>query len=107
MPTHTGIPCLSYRGSGMEYRVYLDTQDGAVLTQVRLEGNDPPMRADLRQIVIAAGLGPAQAVRTSARSIHAMKQSLESQVMWISRVHNLVSGDEGARLLERASLISI
>jgi|SRR5215471_16436325 len=106
-PTLTGLHCLSYRGSKVEYRTCLDAQEGSVVTDVILEGYDPRLRADLRQIVIAAGLGAAQAVRTSARSIHAMKKSLESQAMWILRVHSLVTGPDGVPLLQRAKLLSI
>ena len=106
-PTRTGLLCLSYRGSNVEYRTYLDAQEGSLVTSVIVEGYDPQLRADLAQIVIAAGLGPAQAVRKSARSIHAMRKSLESQAMLISRVHSLVTGPDGVRLLQRAKLVSI
>ncbi len=106
-PTLTGLRCLDYSGSNVKYSACLDAQEGSIATHVVLEGHDPRLRADLRQIVIAAGLGPAQAVRTSGRSILALKKGIESQASWILRVHGLVTGPDGAQLLRRVKLISI
>jgi hypothetical protein len=100
--TRTGIQSVIYRGDRVEYRIYYVPQDGSVLTAVHLT-TVPPVNAYLDKLVAAARLGPVQHVRTSARGIHALKQSLASQASWVRRLHEYLIGDDGPDLMRRAA----
>jgi hypothetical protein len=98
-PGRVPIASATFHGDGVQYRISADPSEHVVSTSVLLTSVEPRVRALLADIVVAAELGPAQAVYSNSRLL---EKSLASHAEWINRVHPLLAGDTGPGLVDSA-----
>jgi hypothetical protein len=91
-----------YSSPNLHVAVWYFPPDRATITQVWVPPNEPPPSVDLGSVYVAAGLGPAQDVRTSAQTMHAMNKSLKSQADALRAVIPLLRGPDSADLIHRS-----
>ncbi len=96
------MPAVAFVGSGVRYRIRLDTDDRIVLTQVEKDMEGVRLIADLAHLVSAAGLGPANQVARNAQTLHNLQASLEAQAELLRQLHPIIASSEGASLLAKA-----
>src|SRR5262245_15705167 len=79
-PTAQGVvlPTIVFAGPDASYRIMLDTDEKAVVTRLEVGFHSGRLVADLVRLVHAAGLDAANKVRTSARTLHELRATLES-----------------------------
>jgi hypothetical protein len=95
------IPTVTYTLDRLTYEWMLDPRDAAVSVSVGLVVAGGTLGAWLEDIVKAAGLGPAQAVRGSARTWHSLQNAVASHAEWLERLHPRFSGPGAEEFLER------
>jgi hypothetical protein len=96
------MPAVAFTGSGLRYRICPDAGEGAIVTQVERDTGDGRLVADLARLVSAAGLGPANQLKRSARTVYSLRRSLESQAALVRSLHPLLAGVGGLDLLVKA-----
>lgn len=96
------IPSVSYAGPGIRYEVMLATDDRAVITKVRVEGGGTRQTADLDRLAHAAGLSSPNQVRSSASTLHALRNVLQAQAELVRRLHPQLTSPSATALMERA-----
>jgi hypothetical protein len=79
------LPVVSFVGSGVRYRIMLDTQDQLVLTHVDVNLGCPATRltAKLEELVQAAGVGVRSDVALRAPSLRGLRRALDSQARFV------------------------
>ena len=77
------MPVVAYVGSGVRYRVMLDSDDKIVMTRVEIDLGDKRLIAELEDLVQAAGLGPRNHVSLNARTANGLQQSLQNQADYV------------------------
>src|SRR2546421_7484492 len=93
------IPCATYHGPVVEYRICFDTGDACVETSIRLGNGAPTGWVRLEHVIRSAGYPYRERMRVSAQTRHALRQSLASQSEWARRLHERLAGPDGERLL--------
>jgi hypothetical protein len=93
------MPTVSFVGSEIRYRIRLDADDQAVVTQVERDVDSIRLVADLPQLVSAAGFGPANQVTRNAHTLHNLQRSLDVQAKFVRRLHPILVSSEGVGLL--------
>lgn len=96
------LPSIEFTGARLTYDWVLDPQDAAVSVAVRLIVAGGILSIWVEDLVVGAGLGARQDVRSSARTWHAMQAAIESHVEWLERLHPMVTGPGAEEFLERA-----
>jgi hypothetical protein len=94
-----------YSSVNLHVAVWYLPPDRATITQVWIPPHEPPPSVDLDDVYVAAGLGPAQDVRTSAQTRHAMNESLRSQADALRAVIPLLRGPDSTDLIRRSQLL--
>jgi hypothetical protein len=94
------IPSVTYRLGGLAYRWLHDPHEYGVTVHIVLERDGTGHAIGLRELVVAAGLGAPQHVRTDARTWRAMRQAIESHVGWLDRLHPHLSSTEAIAFLD-------
>jgi hypothetical protein len=95
-------PAVVYAGRGHRYRVLLDTREMTVVTQAELDLDGARLVARLDQLVAAAGLRSQGRVMRGARTLHELRNTLESQAGFVRLLHPLLTAAEAPDLLSRA-----
>ncbi|CCH30244.1 hypothetical protein ABZ816_17835 [Actinosynnema sp. NPDC047251] len=90
---------VTYGDDPVGYLVVLDRLEHRIAV-VAIVGR---LSAEVAALVPAAGLGPPQAVRSSANTVRGLEQSLESQAAMVRRLHPRLAGPEGVGLLRAAN----
>jgi hypothetical protein len=96
------IPSVTYQSAGLAYRWLHDPSDHAIIVHVVLHEEGVRRSASLDELVVAAGLGAPQHVRTGATTWRALQQAIESQAEWLERLHPRLSGPEAAAFLDES-----
>lgn len=97
---HLVTPSVTYRMGGLAYRWLRDPHEHGVTVHIVLERDGVRHDIGLRELVVAAGLGVPQHVRTDARTWRAMRAAIESHVGWLDRLHPHLSGPEAIAFLD-------
>jgi hypothetical protein len=100
------LPVVSFVGSGVRYRIMLDTQDQLVLTHVDVDPGCPATRltAKLEDLVQAAGVGVRNHVALSARSLKSLRRALESQARLVRLLQSYVGPGGIVDLMRKANV---
>jgi hypothetical protein len=99
---HVVIPSVTYQSAGLAYRWLHAPSDHAINVHVVLHEEGVRYSVSLDELVVAAGLGAPQHVRTGAKSWRALQQAIESQTEWLERLHPRLSGPEAATFLDES-----
>lgn len=99
---HVVIPSVTYRLAGLAYRWLYDTFEPAVSVHVVLDEEGVRYSLSLQDLVVAAGLGAPQHVRTDAKTWRALQVAIESQTEWLDGLHPRLAGPEAATFLDNA-----
>jgi hypothetical protein len=91
---------VTYRLGGLSYRWLYDWFEPSVHVHVTIEESGAHRGLSLEDIVVAAGLGTPQRVRTDGKTWRAVQMAIESQTEWLGRLHPRLSGPDGATFLE-------
>jgi hypothetical protein len=95
------LPTVAYRMDRLSYTWMLDAQHHALAVDVSLEIADGSLSITVDDLVVAAGLGAAQDVRTSAQTWHSLQRSIASHVHWLEQLHGHLTGPEADQFLRR------
>ena len=79
--------------------VGFDDRDGRVITGRRAQVGERNVNASLQCLYVAAGLGPAQDVRDTARSRKQLSGAIDSQATALRTLLPILEGPTGANLL--------
>ena len=84
------LPGIAFTGSGLWYRIRLDTDDKIVETTVEKTLDKVRLVAELEQLVSAVGLGAPNHVASSAHTVYGLRRALESQANYEEVVPRVV-----------------
>lgn len=93
---------VSFSKDALQYQVFYDPESHSVSTQIAFELESARLTVGLGSLVRAAGLGPAEQVKDSARTVANMQRSLETQVGFVRRLHPLLTSDAAVDLMRKA-----
>ncbi len=100
------LPVVRYGQPGMDVSVALDQGDGAgrrVRTSVGVHTGHGRIRAELPALVRAAVFAPAHHVAWKARTLGALRASLDDHATWLSRLMPELSGPGRDDLIRSAA----
>jgi hypothetical protein len=95
------LPTVDYRMDRLRYTWMLDVQDHALSVYVSLVIAEGSLAITVEDLVVAAGLGARQDVRTSAQTWHSLQRSIASHVHWLEQFHGHLTGPEADPFLQR------
>ncbi|MEU6371830.1 hypothetical protein [Streptomyces sp. NPDC046909] len=82
------VPASIYRGAGVEYRIWLDNQEGTVGCDAKIHLEAVNLTADIEPLAIAAGVVEKRGgISYSARNLNQLRKSLHGQADYVRRVH--------------------
>ncbi|MGW4213106.1 hypothetical protein ACWEIJ_34335 [Lentzea sp. NPDC004789] len=94
-----GDGVIAYHWPNLTIRVALDQRERYALTLVNGEVDGFTARTVLSCLYQRAGLGPAQDVRASAGTLHALAKALDSQAVAVRKILPALRSESAAQLL--------
>jgi len=88
----------------VEYRIWLDTQEGSVECDAKIHLADVDLVADIEPLAIAAGLVEKRGgISYSARNLNQLRKSLQGQADYVRRVHPFLADPATAERVMRSA----
>lgn len=97
------MPSVSFFGSGLRYRVFLDISDMTVLTGVEVEADAVKLVAEVGAVASAAGITSPVHYSQSARTLHDLDKSLTSHARLIELIHPIATTESAPTIMRRAN----
>lgn len=91
------VQSVTYRLGRLSYQW---VHDGGISVVIALEEDGVRHSIWLEHLVVAAGLGVAQHVRTDGKTWRAVQQAIDSQSEWLERLHPHLSGPDAVAFLD-------
>jgi hypothetical protein len=93
------LPTVAYRRDPLRCTWMLDVQEHELSVYVSLAIAEDRLAITVDDLVVAAGLGARQDVRSSAQTWHSLQRSIASHVHWLEQLHGHLTGPETDRFL--------